>query len=304
MSSNPSVNKRQKERNRQEHQAEKADKKKQRRVEKAARPPGEPGVDPDIAGIIPGPQPREDDEALLVDVGSAMSRPWTVLPHEPLRRLEPNLWEVEGSLPSMPIKRRMCIVRRTDGSLLVHSALAADDATMREIDAWGRVKTIVVPNAFHRLDAAAFRARYPEANVVCPKPVTRRVAEEVAVDGALDAIAAGDDLRVEPLDGVKMGEAVFVVTSPGDRVTLLFNDALFNHAHASGFKGFVFRMIGSTGGPRVTPLFRFAAVDDAAKLRAHLSRLADTPGLRRLIPAHGEIIEESPQATLKSVAGL
>lgn len=56
--SNPSVNKRLKERNRQEKQREKAEKRAQRAREKENRPSGDAGVDPDIAGIVPGPQPR------------------------------------------------------------------------------------------------------------------------------------------------------------------------------------------------------------------------------------------------------
>jgi hypothetical protein len=51
------VNKRQRERNRQDKQREKEAKREQRRREKAERGPTAPGVDPDIAGIIPGPQP-------------------------------------------------------------------------------------------------------------------------------------------------------------------------------------------------------------------------------------------------------
>jgi hypothetical protein len=54
---NPSVNKRQKERVRQERAREKAEKKKQRRDDQPPRAPGTDGVDPDIAGIVPGPQP-------------------------------------------------------------------------------------------------------------------------------------------------------------------------------------------------------------------------------------------------------
>ena len=60
--SNPSVNKRQKERDRQEKQKDKQAKRQERAAEKAARPAGEEGEDPDIAGIVPGPQPRPDDE--------------------------------------------------------------------------------------------------------------------------------------------------------------------------------------------------------------------------------------------------
>ncbi len=58
---NPSVNKRQKERQRQEHQKEKAERKRLRQEEKRDRAPRTDGVDPDIAGIVPGPQPRTDE---------------------------------------------------------------------------------------------------------------------------------------------------------------------------------------------------------------------------------------------------
>ncbi len=54
---NPSLQKRQKERQRQERQREKAEKKKQRREEKTTQLPNANGEDPDIAGIVPGPQP-------------------------------------------------------------------------------------------------------------------------------------------------------------------------------------------------------------------------------------------------------
>lgn len=68
MASNPTQQKRQREKDRQSHQREKEAQRRQRRDEKAQRPPGEPGVDPDIAGIVPGPQPlpEYDDEPFNV----------------------------------------------------------------------------------------------------------------------------------------------------------------------------------------------------------------------------------------------
>lgn len=57
MASNPSFQKRQKERARQEKQRDKRLEKEARRRAKAERPTGAPGEDPDIAGIVPGPQP-------------------------------------------------------------------------------------------------------------------------------------------------------------------------------------------------------------------------------------------------------
>ncbi|HEY6078208.1 MAG TPA: hypothetical protein VIW29_05365 [Polyangiaceae bacterium] len=55
-----SVNKRLKEKARQEKQQDKASKREQRKVDKDNRPEAAPGEDPDIAGIIPGPQPVEE----------------------------------------------------------------------------------------------------------------------------------------------------------------------------------------------------------------------------------------------------
>jgi hypothetical protein len=59
--SNPSVNKRQKERSRQEKAKEKLAKKADRERDKPDRVLV-PGEDPDLAGIVAGPQPKLDDE--------------------------------------------------------------------------------------------------------------------------------------------------------------------------------------------------------------------------------------------------
>ncbi len=61
MASSTTFQKRQKERARLDKQRDKSDKKKQRRDEPSARVATEPGVDPDIAGIIPGPQPIAEE---------------------------------------------------------------------------------------------------------------------------------------------------------------------------------------------------------------------------------------------------
>ena len=59
--SNPSVNKRQKEKNRQDKQREKDAKRRQRREDRANRAPGESNLDKAIADIVPGPQPPPGD---------------------------------------------------------------------------------------------------------------------------------------------------------------------------------------------------------------------------------------------------
>jgi len=53
--------KRARERARQEKQKQKAERRAERRAEKATRPTHAGEDDPDIAGIVPGPQPRQED---------------------------------------------------------------------------------------------------------------------------------------------------------------------------------------------------------------------------------------------------
>jgi hypothetical protein len=59
---NPGSTKRQKEAARREKQKKKDERREQRKREKEANPgPRLPGEDPDIAGIVPGPQPIPED---------------------------------------------------------------------------------------------------------------------------------------------------------------------------------------------------------------------------------------------------
>ena len=61
MAGQTTFRKREKERARQERAQEKDIKRKARKEEKGTAAPGVEGEDPDIAGIIPGPQPVVED---------------------------------------------------------------------------------------------------------------------------------------------------------------------------------------------------------------------------------------------------
>ncbi len=227
---------------------------------------------------------------------------WQVLPHGAIEKLEENLWWVRGSLPGMALKRVMTLVRLDDGRIIIHSAIALDDASMAEIEAWGSPSVLLVPNGYHRLDAPAFCARYTNLKVYCPRGSRRKIEEVVGVDGDYNALEMDASCEVEHLAGVRDGEGVMIVRSPAGS-TLVFNDALFNMSHGKGIAGFIFRHItGSTGGPRVTRLFRWLAVKERRAFREHLERLAATPDLVRIIVSHHRIITERPAEVLREVA--
>jgi hypothetical protein len=203
----------------------------------------------------------------------------------------------------MALRRRMTVVRLASGQLVIHSCMPLAEPAMRELEAWGEPAYLVVPSRFHRLDAPAYKARYPSAKVLCGEAAHTQVAKVVAVDGAFADLPVAHELRAEPVRGTDGGEHVFFIGSGAGRVSLLMNDVVFNHPHASGFGGFILRFVGSSGPARVTRIARTFLITDRAALRTHLLALADTPGLVRVIVSHVDVIDHEPAITLRRLAG-
>jgi hypothetical protein len=216
--------------------------------------------------------------------------------------LSPRLWRVQGKLPNGPLERVMAIAKRADGTLVVHSAIALEDELMKEIDGFGKVAWLVVPNGFHRLDAPRFKERYPDAKVLAPSSQRKKVAEKLPVDGAYEDFPPDPHVSFQMLRGTKEGEGVMIVKDE-DGTSLVFNDAIFNMPHVPGVGGFFLRYVGgSSGGPKVSNLGKLLLVKDKKAFAAHLRELADLPDLRRAVVSHHEVINGDVPAILRSIA--
>lgn len=227
---------------------------------------------------------------------------WPVLPHGPLTALDTDLWIVDGDLPRLPIGRRMVVIRLGDGRLVIHNAIALDRAGMAALDSLGPIGFIAVPCPTHRMDVARFARRYPDGAVICPPGAHRAVQARVTVSGHYDLLPADPRLSWELLAGTKDREGVFTVTT-SEGATAIFSDAVFNLPdRLPGFGGALIRLLGSTGGPKVTWLTRRLLVTDRAALADHLRRIARIPSLRRVIPAHGAVMDSDPGPVLARVA--
>jgi hypothetical protein len=227
---------------------------------------------------------------------------WKVFPHGDLEKLSPRLWRVESPLHGIPMKRVMTIAKRTDGGLVIHNGIPLGDAQMAEIEAWGKVVALVVPNGYHRLDAKPFHDRYPDARVVCPAGGRAKVEQVVPVTHTYEDEPADDAVRFETLDGTKLGEGAMIVRDDTG-TSLVLNDAVFNMPHGKGFTGFVLKnLTGSSGGPKVSRIMRMLGVKDKKAFRAHLERLAELPDLKRIVVSHHLTIDQDPVGTLRAVA--
>lgn len=222
---------------------------------------------------------------------------WTVLPHKPIERLAPNLWRVSGKLGT--VQRQMVCARMQNGDLVVHNPIALDDAAMTELEAWGTLAQIFVPNGYHRQDARIWKDRYPKAKIVCPTGATKRVAKVVGVDATTERGAISDDtVKLVPFEGLP-GESLLQVTNPETGgVSMIFCDAVLNMPKL-GFPMNVF--LGPTGRISAPRVVRLIALKDKKQFAAQLERLADTPKLERLMFGHGQPITDEPARALRTV---
>ena len=220
---------------------------------------------------------------------------WTVLPHRPIEKLEPNLWRVEGDLPGGNGTRVMTLVKLASGGLMIHNAVALEEDQMKEIEAFGTPEILVVPNGFHRLDAKVFKQRYPSVRVLAPARGRKKVAQVVAVDGTYDDGPKDDSVRMFHLDGANQHEGVVQVKSPSG-TTLVFNDVVNNVPKLGGVMGF---MLAPTGQVAVPRIFRWFFVKDRKKFTSGIETLAALPDLKRVIVSHGKMLVD-PAADLRS----
>lgn len=231
---------------------------------------------------------------------------WTVLPHGPIETLETNLWRVEGSLASMPLKRVMVIAARASGDLVIYNPMALDDRNMYTLDKLGNgnITDVIVPNGWHRLDAKVFSSRYPKARILSAKGSLDKVREVVPSAIALEDWAALNDktITVGAVPGTNALEAEMIVKSDNGHTSLVVADAIFNMPHQSGMKGFVLKRITkSSGGPRISRIARMLMIKDKPAFAAHLDKMA-TPDLTRIVVGHHEVIAERPADTLRKLA--
>jgi hypothetical protein len=223
---------------------------------------------------------------------------WPRRQHGDLLRISENVWRVVGAVPNMLLRRQMIVVRDESRQLLLHSAIALDERRMSQLEALGTLRWLVVPNGWHRLDAAAYRSRYPHLVVVTPSGAIPRVREVVTVDLDYERFPSHPTLRFHVAPGPHPKEGVIEVRD--EQCTLLvFNDLVFNPNGAQP-GAWLYRLMGQ--GPQVPWLARRLLVGDRVRLRAWLLQLAEIDQLTVVIPGHGDPIALEAASVLRKIA--
>jgi hypothetical protein len=220
-------------------------------------------------------------------------RSWTVTPHSAIEKLSQNLWAVTSAIPGVPMNRRMCVIKRSNGELDFFHAVPLDDATLAEVKAWGTPTRLVIGHDNHGVDAHAFRDKLG-LKLFGPKENAEGLRARWGDVGTLEDIPKDAVVQYFSCAGTKRGDATALVHS-GGQASLLFSDAFMNIRTGP----FSMRLAGFTGGPKIPFVFRTLFVKDKAALKTHLDKLAGTEGLAYLVPCHGDLVSQDAAAVLR-----
>lgn len=223
-----------------------------------------------------------------------------------LRPIAENVWAHETSL-RMPggvhLPSRATVIRASNGGLLLHAPLPLDAAVAAELARLGEVRWIVAPSAMHWLFVEGAKERYPHAEVLGAPALQRKLPgvplTPLPARGALDP-SLGDELEVLHIEGAPyMDEHVFLHRPSR---TALVTDLLFNVRRSESFvTRFVLRLMGTLGKTAQSRMWRLLVRDrEAAATSA--SHLLDWD-FRRLVMAHGDLLEDSAHARATAALG-
>ncbi|ACK72894.1 conserved hypothetical protein [Gloeothece citriformis PCC 7424] len=231
----------------------------------------------------------------------------SILPHSPIESLAPDLWHVTGTMPNgLFPPREMIIFRLSDGSLLIHSAIALQEEAMITLESLGMPKLLIVPNRIHRLDAAVYKKRYPQILVVCPSVAKPFVEEVVKVDEVAEEILPNYGIICHVPAGIRPQELAYELPLSTGKA-LLFTDILFNltgaylNQYAPKSQPMI-NWIGTGGFFGITGLGKLFYMTDKKAYRQWLEELANIPNLQVISVAHGSPILTECNQKLREAA--
>jgi len=184
---------------------------------------------------------------------------------------------------------RMTVVRMSGGGLFVHSPVALDSETKKEVDALGEVRAVVAPSLFHHLHVGAWMAAYPQAVFAACQGLDwkRPDLAFTCILGDTPHPAWAGEIEQVYFSARRENEVVFF---DARSKTMICADALLNLSnHPSSTTKLVAKLMGNDA-PGTGYLER-VMVRDRAVARRQVDRiLAWQP--ERIILAHGTLVSE------------
>ncbi len=203
------------------------------------------------------------------------------------------MWSIERK-DARGFSLRSVAVELRDGGVAVVSPIRAleDDAVARLAEL-GPVRFLVAPNHYHHLGLATWRARFPDARVVCTPVARPRLARKAHLEPeTIEALSVALPPVVQVLvpPGLKTGELWLRLRTP-DWCVWVVSDGFFHlPALPRGAIGMFCRVTGTAPGLRIGGTFLALAVSDRRAYREWLLRRIAEDRPLALVPGHGDVL--------------
>lgn len=228
-----------------------------------------------------------------------------IFPHGLPEQLSNGVWRVRGGLV-FPLHRNMIVLRMPSGELLLHSAVAMDDAGLKALGELGRPAYVVAPHHQHAMDAPFYAERYPGLKVLTPTVHREAVAAKSPGTLAMEDVLPGLGFTLHATPASRVLEYVLEWPLPSGGRMLIVNDALGSSDMTDKSKLLGRYVLGALGTPHdrlgIARIYRLSNVKDLAAHKAFIEHLADIPDLRLLTVSHGEPVKGDVAAALRAAA--
>lgn len=216
----------------------------------------------------------------------------TIENYDELKKIDENLWIVDGEWQGSLLKRRMTIIRLKNGELLIHSAIRLKEEDYQELEKLGDPAHLVVPNIYHTSEAHFYKQRYPDIKIYCTTPAAKVVSKQCQIDVILPEEwpeYLNKEVECREFLGTKnLGE--IILYHPESR-TLVVTDIAFNMSgKAKGFAKLFSKLNQMEQGFGPTRIFKMFIMNDK-KLAATSLHLILEWNFDRIIMNHGDLIE-------------
>lgn len=221
-----------------------------------------------------------------------------------LKQFGREIWIAEGAdvvaMLGFRYPTRMAVIRLPGGELFIWSPVALTEGMRAEIDALGRVRHLIAPNALHHLFIAEWKQAYPDA-LLYAAPGLRDKRHDLIFDDEMGSAPipawSGEVEHVVMKGNVITSEVVFFHHASR---TVIFTDLIqqFPTGWFSDWRAMIAKwdlMLGPE--PSVPRKFR-AAFKDRRAARAALERILAWPA-EKVLMAHGTPVTEDGQAYLR-----
>jgi hypothetical protein len=188
----------------------------------------------------------------------------------------------------------MTLVRKSDGSLLVHSPIPLTPERRAAVEALGTVCELYAPNLFHHSWLSAWADAYPHARVHAPRAL-RTKQPKLHIDRAHGEGAFVDGIDELRIDGCRLNESALYVHSAR---TLIVADLVHNVGQpAGGWTRFYTKAMGFYDRVALSRALRWTMFSDRAAARRSVDELLARP-FERLVVGHGQPLVDQAHGAL------